>query len=387
MKIKKLFNNPKAKIIWNKFIDWIIGAAIGAVFGAIFSGNWIPATIFSVVLLGLLFIHIVLSIKTNDNCDILKILNGELNANNYIAVIRIGRALSRPLHLSGRYTLRNEIGHITKKACDQLDDNKKLLIDDRDILVAQIKAQTLIDDLGWTSYELGRNDTAIDNINTGIQIAKDIKDYKLAVKGYRHLIGILNSLHREEDRDKKIQEAINIINSQEYKDLFNDESDYEHAKAEFDYAYARTLIDSDPQKALMLAERVQTIFETDQKNDRDRYVKTFDLIGDIYARSNTPASLKKAKRYYYDGIIKCEECGRTERLLRISNDYIRLLIKMIENSDIYNSKSWQDVDKDELFVYEKALGYAQRTENYSYRSKFKKLHKQYIKARNRIDKG
>lgn len=387
MDLKKSFTTENAKKNWKKAIDYIIGAAVGAIAGSLFSSNFWQAIIFASVLTILLIVHIVLSNKSNSNCDILKILNNELKSKNYVAVIRIGYVLSRPLHLSGRRTLRNEIGHLIKLACDQMQITDTVIIDDKKILVGYIKAKTLIDDLGWTSFQLKRLNSSIDNIKTGISLALEIKEYKLAVKGYRHLIGILNNSQDEELKAKTIKEANNIINSTEYKDSFNNEFDYKHAKAEFDYSFARTLVDSNPAEALKIALEVQETFKSDIKNDKDRYVKTFDLIGDIYARSENPSTLKKAKETYHKGIIECEKCGRTERLLRISEDYIKLLIKMTRINNIYDLKSWQDIDKEEKVILKKAIEHMKKLENSGDYVNFSKLHKQYTKSRSKYGKN
>ena len=93
---------------------------------------------------------------------------------DYVEVIRLGQALSRPLWLSGEYRTRIAIGTMVEESA--------ALSGRRDE-----QAMTLIDDLGWTYVVVQEYDLAIRNIKHGIELAAEAGDIYLATKGIRHL--------------------------------------------------------------------------------------------------------------------------------------------------------------------------------------------------------
>ena len=382
MKLIDVLVSTKAKKIYNKILDWLISALVGALVTTLFTEHFKLSLIFFIILFFMVLIYIFVSNKICVKFDIISILNKDASSKKWIQVIRLGYPLSRPLHLSGRYNLRQVIGNYVFEACEQLDNKKIIRIDDKNIYISEIKAKTLIDDLGWTAYQLGKTEIAIEKINQGINIAEDNMHLVLAVKGYRHLLGILDSKNDYTGRDKAETNARKIIQSQEYKDLFANDNEYIHNVAEFDYAYAKTLIDDKPEDALSIGNRVQEIFHSEITNDMDRYVKTYDLIGDIYACYNRPDKLKTAKETYLKGLSFCEQYSRTERYIRISIDYINLLIKMkSSDTSIYNKDEWNQISKEEKQIFFNANNYTKSAENKAYQKKLQKLHKQYIKQK------
>lgn len=325
--------------------------------------------------------------RIDEKYDILGILKSEIASGNYPIVIQIGYTLSRPLHLSGRYALREAVGRQILTACRKLDKNRKIRINDDNLSVRYIEAKTLINDLGWNVYLLGQSDIAIENIEAGIEIAKSLSNYDLMVNGYRHILGICNHIGQIEKRDNAETEARSVLTSNEYRSTFLTDEMYNHAVAEFDYAYARMLIDEDTNKALEIALKVQTVFSSEQTDDMDRYCKTFDLIGDIYQHYENPEKQKKAKATYLNGITECELHGRSERLIRIAIDYINLLLKMIQNNNVFNNTAWEQIDNEEKEVYNKALVCAERVENKQHMQSLQHRHKDYLKSRKRMRKG
>ena len=210
----------------------------------------------------------------------------------------------------------------------------------------------------------------------------------MILKGYRHILSICDEINQRERRDSAEKMARDILLSDAYKKSFLSIDYYNHAVAEFDYAYAKTLIDSDADKAMEIALDVQKVFSSEQTEDMDRYCKTFDLIGDIYAYSEKPQKLKKAKSVYLKGIRECEHHGRSESLIRISIDYINLLLKMMRVCrDVYDYTSWeQQIDKEEKEVFEKARVSAERVENKKLMQILIQQHKDYLRNRQRMNK-
>lgn len=385
---KNIFTNKKVKEILKHLCEWGASGLIGAIIGMFFSLNYFKAFIITIIFSVITFIVLVILSCFDKKYDILGILKAEISAGNHPTVIQIGYTLSRPLHLSGRYAMREAIGHQTLNACRKLDASRKIRINDTKVSVRYIEAKTLIDDLGWNVYLLGQSDVAIENIETGIEIAKSLSEYKLVVKGYRHILGICDAINNKEKRDNAEASARTILNSQEYRATFLTDEAYHHAVAEFNYAYAKTLIDENSDKALEIALNVQKVFSAEQTEDMDRYCKTFDLIGDIYAYSEKPEKLKKSRSVYLKGITECERHGRSERLIRIAIDYINLLLKMMRVCpNIFGFSSWeQQIDKEEKDIYDKARICTERVENKNLMQKLKQQHKDYLKNRKRMRK-
>lgn len=381
-KFKRVILGNKAKKFYRNLAEWIACAAIGAIITILFDRPIIGIlflSIFGVIsMVYLCFIN-----KTEGEWNIIKIMDTELSANNNIQVVRMGYPLSRPLHLSGRRSLRIKIGNIVKQACENLIRNNisTIEIEGKNITVKKILAGILIDDLGWSAYEMHKNDFAKENIKYGIKVASEINECKLALKGYRHLIGIFDDEQNVSEKQNAIKEGEQIIKQDSFK-LSMSDADYEHIVAEYDYAIAKTLIEDNPEKALEIAQRVQGVFSTGSARDNDRYAKTFDLIGDIYSTYNSPEKLKKAKGTYVDGMKKCQEYGRSERLLRISIDYISLLIKMLQgNKQVYDKESWEAIDDEELGVYNISFQCATNIEDRIRISELKRIHRKYLKTR------
>lgn len=385
--LKKIFENPNVKKITKSLLEWLISGLIGATIGLFFAADFIPAVVVTFALSFILFIILVRAVREDQKYDILGILKAEIKAGNYPIVIQMGYTLSRSLHLSGRYTLREAIGEQVIKACEKLEPTRKLRINDTIIPIKRIEAKTYVDDLGWNKYLLGQAEVAIENIKTGISIAESVSEFDVAIKGYRHLIGIYYKQDMQDEKKEAESKAFDILESDEYKKLFSDEKEYEHAVAEFEYAYATTLIDEDSEKALAIAYKVQRIFSSEKTEDMDRYCKTFGLIGSIYARFNRPDMLKNAKKIFLEGIKLCEKHGRSERLIVITIDYIDLMAKMANNCpDVYNMKSWEEIDKEEKNNYERAVMCSSRIENKDFMLKLKRVHNDYLYRRKQMMK-
>lgn len=384
--IKNAIRNGKVQKFFAHFFEWVISGLIGAIIGLFFSASFIPAFTVSIVVSIIMFSIIIIVSNFMEKYDIIGIMKDEIAAGNYPTVIQIGYTLSRPLHLSGRYTMREAVGQQMLNACRKMDIGARVRINDDNVLVRYIEAKILIDDLGWNTFLLGQSDLAIENIEKGIEIAEGLSNMTLAVKGYRHILGICESTDLKEKRDYAEERAREIIKSKEYRALFTTEDSFNHAVAEFEYAYAKALIDFDTNRALESAINVQRVFSAEQTDDMDRYCKTFDLIGDIYARSEKPQKLKLSRQAYLDGITECERYGRSERLTRIAISYISLLIKIIRiNPSTFEFNSWeQQIDQEEKEVYEKALNCAKRVENKHYAQKLERLHKDYKRERKRM---
>ena len=389
--MKKMKSEKNNKMFMH-IVDLVIGAVLGAVISAVLIGNYLWSAFFAVFVIAIIIIYGIFLFRGSKNRDIYRIIQNELKNSNYLQVIRIGYTLSRALHLGGNYQLRYDIGQLTDKACNQIDNDKSVRINDKEYSIKYIKAKNLIDDLGWTAHLLGFNDIAINNINDGINIIStlvielesssngiiDEELYKifkkLEIKGYRHLIGILN------DNQDKITKAKELIKNNIYKSIFSAD-EQKHNEAELNYSIARAIINDNPDEALKLAKEAKRLFQDDKTPDMDRYVKTFDLIGDIYATYGVEKKLLSAESAYKEGLRLCRQYGRSERFVRISIDYINLFIKMIDIPEMYNKLSWKEVDDKETELYKNAKLYADNMENKEFLQRLKNSHKKYYQRR------
>lgn len=386
-RIKEILTSKKVRTFLEHLAEWIIGAAIGAVISYFFDK---PIVTCAVLVLSafLAILYLFVTLKFQIQLDLFKIMQTELDSGNYIQVIRLGYPLSRPLHLSGRIKLRYNIGSIVKSACEGLERTNVSQIDinGKKLFVNEIKATVLIDDLGWTAFSLHKTQVAIDNIKKGVEIAENAQWQLLVLKGYRHLIGIFDELQDTTQCEDATRKGYDILNSDIFKNSFSSIADYNHVVAEFEYAVAKTLMYSNPNDALTKAQHAQSVFSNGSP-DNDRYAKTFDLIGDIYAGFNDPQKLKLAQETYKIGIQKCIEFGRSERLLRIAIDYISLLIKMLQSTrSIYDKASWDSIDEEEKRIFNSAISCSSNIDNHDFEQQLKNAHKKYIKSRNQYNK-
>lgn len=75
--------------------------------------------------------------------------------------VLIGKFLSRPFWLSGKYEMRAQIGRMVEDAAAKCGDS-------------ETRASALVDDMGWTAFVLGDTESAIKHINDGLRVAREI---------------------------------------------------------------------------------------------------------------------------------------------------------------------------------------------------------------------
>jgi hypothetical protein len=101
------------------------------------------------------------------------------------ALMDLRNRASRLLHLLGAREQREELGHLALEAASRQGDRLT-------------QASILIDDLGWTLFEMGRTDDAAVNIHEAILLITTHLDdqgasdalYELRAKAHRHLVAI-----------------------------------------------------------------------------------------------------------------------------------------------------------------------------------------------------
>lgn len=102
------------------------------------------------------------------------------------SLLQLRHWTSRLLHLTGNQRQRQELGQLALASAYALHDQSA-------------QAAILIDDLGWSAFEAGDEDTAVSNIEEGITILKrsiqsaptpDHRDLELQCKALRHIANI-----------------------------------------------------------------------------------------------------------------------------------------------------------------------------------------------------
>lgn len=241
-----------------------------------------------------------LVIKEIENC---------IGKREYHSAIILGKAMSRPFWLEGRYRERIRLGNLLIQAASSLDPQELSAF-----------AQALVDDLGWTNVELSNLEVAKKNILSGIEYSQRINDIYMVAKGYRHLATIAQ---REGDANGAEQylnlaekEADKIPDEKRRKEMFagikvtrgdlcltiNDPERTEQAKNHFLNA--------------------KTMFE--QLGDRERLVKTYLRLGGVFQKMKDNI---KAYEAYYRSLKDARSIGWPQQICEIDIHLGRLMLE------------------------------------------------------------
>jgi tetratricopeptide (TPR) repeat protein len=214
-------------------------------------------------------------------------------AKRWEEVIRLCSALSRPLWITGRYSLRTQLGALAESAA-AFAGNK------------HAQASALIDDLGWTKVVLGRLAEGRTDIQHGVDLARSGPHHYILAKGCRHLSGVaLKEGDLTNARHHLVAARAAATNVHE---------DRTRAELEASYAYMDGLIcreDKDPDQALHHLEAAQKQFHA--HGDTERAVKTYGVMGDIYLAQK---NLAAAKDSYRTGLSTATRLSRKDAELR-----------------------------------------------------------------------
>ncbi len=181
---------------------------------------------------------------------------------HFPAALRFGRCLSRALWTGGRYEERIRLGRIMFEA-SSVERNK------------EVQVLALIDDLGWTNVMLKNYDEAKKNINSGLKIAEDMKDFYLIAKATRHLGGIATKLSRHDDAEKILLAAEEIAKN------ITEEKRQKEMIAGIQYGLAELYLDMGKiNKAELACDKAQKLFE--EINDKERLIMRHSRFGRIF---------------------------------------------------------------------------------------------------------
>lgn len=207
-------------------------------------------------------------------------------------VALIGSFLSRPLWLSGRYDLRKHLGSMIEDAAAKANMPRE-------------RARALIDDLGWTSFALHDEESAIKYITDGVALARRLRRHYLVAKGERHLasIGRRNGQYRKAMLHLKAARSAssritNVASKQEMESALGvSEAKVLIAQGRFGSAF----------KMLVKGKR-----EYEKNNDPGRAVKLYQLLGSV---CEAQENVEDAVQYYTAGYDAAERLGRKDELL------------------------------------------------------------------------
>jgi len=209
--------------------------------------------------------------------SLIDMLRGAYVKRNWEEVITLGRPLSRPLWLTGRYHLRMEIGKLVEDAATFSEK-------------PEIQASALIEDLGWTSVALRRYDEAIQHIQHGLDVAQKANAHGLVCRAFRHLAGIhlkRGDLILAEQSADKAEAALKSV---------TDPRERDELSAGLAYQRARELQSKGKlPDALVALISAQELFA--KLADKDRALKVYAPLGQVqFAMGDIAASKDSFRR-------------------------------------------------------------------------------------------
>ena len=255
-------------------------------------------------------------------------------------VIKIGSVLSRPLWVTGKYSLRINIGKLVESASAYSNNPEK-------------QAETLIDDLGWTYVVLKEYDEAKKNIEHGLEIATKINNPVIACKATRHLSGIYlrqNKMKMAKDYSEKAKKyliSISDLNKKKEMEaglLFLDsvilkaENKYSQSLIQLEKAAEIYKAEKDNDRHLKcLALQGSLLFKTDDYNAakdifrkclalskeisrEDQVIESYLGLGKIF---QFEGELEEAKKYFQLASNSAKSIGNTKLAQEINQKYLK----------------------------------------------------------------
>lgn len=241
-KNKSIKYNYDVKKWFHFAIETLIMSLVGALIAFFFEGSWwIGFAVFGFLVLSLL-IYLIVLVVNDHKVSITAIMKSGLRDNRYEDVIIYGHAMSPTLFTSNQNKIRVQLGEFMLEAVKGImqqpfnkQKGKYLISIDKELkTLAQINAELLIDDVGWSKHLADKDDVeAIKNIITGMKFArKEVQNYlkdenipadkrqklilpfaKIVIKAYRHLSGIYYENSETLDKARHIENIVRIIMS------------------------------------------------------------------------------------------------------------------------------------------------------------------------------
>jgi len=231
---------------------------------------------------------------------------------NFRAAIPLGQVLSRPFWLDGQYEERIRLGEIMFEAGSAVGNK-------------EIQMQALIDDLGWTYVALNNFDEAKKNINQGLKIAEEIKDFYMIAKANRHLGGVATKQSMFQIAEK------NLLDADEAAKKITDEKSRTEMLAGIQYGLAEVYRHTgNLREAEIASKSAQKAFK--EMNDSERLAKTYSLLGQIYLDKKLNM---EALSTFSEGLEVSRLANRKDEIVR---NLIGIAIVYISDAKTKNAK-------------------------------------------------
>ncbi|NVK74885.1 MAG: hypothetical protein HWE24_15555 [Oceanospirillaceae bacterium] len=252
-------------------------------------------------------------------------LHKAYEAERWEEVARIGMVISRPLWLAGQYETRLKVGELTEEAAAYTGN-------------LQLRALTLVDDLGWTNFKIGNDKKGRKYIEDGLRIAAECEDYYCLAKGNRHLASIYRQKNSYEDANYYLKKA------KSYAEKVSDNSKTSELQGSLLVSEAKLLLCNKKYNEVM--ELIETAKVTlDLIKDNERLVKIYSLLGDAeLGLGRVDAALDA----YLCGVTSAKKIGRFDELKLNAVKALNIL----EIKDPAKSK----MVSDDVFEYAKSCG-------------------------------
>ena len=199
-------------------------------------------------------------IKQQDSTDsLLLYIETAFENERWTEVVKIAKSLSEALWYTGKFELRIKIGEMLEVAAEKSNN-------------VEIRAETLLDDLGWTRYRMKQGGEK--EIKEGLKIAEEHQFNYLIAKGHRHLCHINAVPGKTEIAQQHYLKAI------EYTQKISNERRRNEMLGNVEYARAKLLsIQGNFDEALKAIECSIAYYR--KNDDKDREVKMYNFKGKI----------------------------------------------------------------------------------------------------------
>jgi tetratricopeptide (TPR) repeat protein len=208
----------------------------------------------------------------------------------YEIIVKVGPQINEYLWHKGFYTALIPLARIVEKAAGRLNR-------------PDIQAKMLIEHIGWILACFGKQQQAIEEINTGIEIAKLYNNTFMQTKGLRHLAAIdYIYTHETNKAIEKLTEA------KDTAERIEDANQRNEALAPICYGLAKVYLDkADLSKATEFNNLAEKYYS--QSDNPQRATKLWAQKGEIEEKQG---NRHKARALYNKGLILAQQNERRD---------------------------------------------------------------------------
>lgn len=208
-------------------------------------------------------------IRKESGDSLLYYLESAFEQERWTEVVKIGTSLSEALWYTGKFSLRIRIGELLEESARNCNN-------------VYVRAEALLDDLGWSKHRMKMGGIA--EIRKGLSIAEENDFPYLIAKGHRHLCHIEADGGHIDEALKHYEVAIENI------DRIEDKRKQQEMRGNVEYAHAKIYYAqcnfTEALKAIAIS-----IAQYKLNNDPDREVKMYNFKGEILLKSEVTDEL------------------------------------------------------------------------------------------------